>query len=287
MKSERGRKMQEREALRTQYGALFETVTAILFEADPQGINYKTNTDEYDPETGTILPRLSQAGTSHDVAVIVHEEFARWFGAEEVGAVDEYQLIATRIWQAWCTFAPKPLSQKVAMWQIELIDEPSYLFGSSDNPRQYAFELDLSGEYLPSSIHGVIIDGVPTAVVGASGGATGINSNSLLEAGGCVYLAVGPFVVCFDTTPFQYRWALEIDPATCFGVYYCERTDALLSHGEMEVARFSNAGQLIWSQSGADIFTEGFTLRTNFIEAIDFNGKVYQFDFADGNKPVG
>jgi hypothetical protein len=103
--------MQEREALRTQYGTLFETVTAILFEADPQGINYKTNTDEYDPETGTILPRLSQAGTSHDVAVIVHEELARWFGADEVGAVDEYQLIATRIWQAWRAFAAKSASE--------------------------------------------------------------------------------------------------------------------------------------------------------------------------------
>ena len=44
------------------YGPLFDEVSAILFEADPVrinfGNNFGNNTDEYDPETGTILPRL-------------------------------------------------------------------------------------------------------------------------------------------------------------------------------------------------------------------------------------
>jgi hypothetical protein len=166
------------------------------------------------------------------------------------------------------------------MAKIEIINEPEFSFGSTDNSRNYLFELDLSGDYRPSSIHGVIIDDVPTAVFGASGGATGVHRNSLLQVDTRAYLAVGPWVVCFDIAQFNYNWALEIDWATCFGVYYY--AEALLSHGELEIVRFTNSGKKIWSASGADIFTEGFELRAEFVEAIDFNGRVYHFDYDNG-----
>jgi hypothetical protein len=170
------------------------------------------------------------------------------------------------------------------MKNIEIINEPIYTFGSSDNPRGYSFELDLSGEYRPSSVHGVVIDGIPVAVFGSCGGATGAHSRSLFEFAGHSYLAVGPYIVCFSRGPFQYHWALQVDPATCFGVYYHDATGALLSHGELEISRFNASGQIIWSTSGADIFTEGFTLHPQFAEAIDFNGKVYRFDYLDGHE---
>jgi len=35
--------------------ALFAAITAVLFRHDPIGINFEINTDEYDPEAGTIL----------------------------------------------------------------------------------------------------------------------------------------------------------------------------------------------------------------------------------------
>lgn len=37
---------------------LFNEVNDLFFEFDPIGINYDTNLDEYEPEVGTILPRL-------------------------------------------------------------------------------------------------------------------------------------------------------------------------------------------------------------------------------------
>lgn len=70
----------DRNVLKLQFGALFDEVSAALFAADPVGINFGDNTDEYDPQTGTILPRLRGAHSADDVQVLVYEEFCRWFG---------------------------------------------------------------------------------------------------------------------------------------------------------------------------------------------------------------
>jgi hypothetical protein len=39
--------MTDRKLLKQRYGAVFDTVAALLFEADPMGINFDENTDEY------------------------------------------------------------------------------------------------------------------------------------------------------------------------------------------------------------------------------------------------
>jgi hypothetical protein len=70
---------------------LYNTVTTLLFEADPMGINFGDNADEYDPETSSILPRLASAKTADDIQTIVHEEFCRWFDPEGAGSRDRYR----------------------------------------------------------------------------------------------------------------------------------------------------------------------------------------------------
>ncbi len=168
------------------------------------------------------------------------------------------------------------------MQRIEIIDEPTYTFGSSKNLRHYPIEIDLSDGDLHTSVHGVVIDSQPVAVFGACGGASRPNSNSLLKQNNRYYLAVGSFVACFSADPFIHYWALVVDPATCFGVHCCLDTGALISHGELEISRFTESGNILWSASGADIFSKGFTLRAGVAEAVDFNGNIYHFDLSDG-----
>ena len=91
----------DRELVRQMYGPLFTEVSEILFESDPIGINFETNTDEYEPEVGTILPRLITAKSSTDVRRIVHEEFVIWFGPETAGPETNYTAAAQKIWDAW------------------------------------------------------------------------------------------------------------------------------------------------------------------------------------------
>lgn len=169
--------------------------------------------------------------------------------------------------------------------RVTLINEPVYSFGSSDNVRRYNTEVDLTDGCQPSSIHGLIVDGRPIMVIGDSGGASGVHEHSLLIHDTRVYIAVGAHVVCFTLGNSSPDWTLKTDEATCFGVHYSRQHNALISHGELEIARFSPDGRILWSAEGADIFSEGFALLDDCIEAVDFNGRRYCFDYATG-KPT-
>ena len=63
MTTERERLLATRQAIRREYGELYDRVPQMFFEADPIGINFGDNADEYEPEVDTILPRAMVHGT--------------------------------------------------------------------------------------------------------------------------------------------------------------------------------------------------------------------------------
>jgi hypothetical protein len=83
------------------YEAIVGAIEALLFERDPVGINFETNTDEYRPEAETITLRLREATDLDTATQIVHEEFVRWFSPSIAGSEDRYGLIAAEIWALW------------------------------------------------------------------------------------------------------------------------------------------------------------------------------------------
>lgn len=87
--------------VRRRYKKLFDEASALLFRCDPIGINFEDNTDEYDPEVGTILPRLSGCHSPLEVRRVIFEEFCRWFGPETAGDEMSYDAIAEELWQLW------------------------------------------------------------------------------------------------------------------------------------------------------------------------------------------
>ena len=98
-----------------------------------------------------------------------------------------------------------------------------------------------------------------------------------------LYLAVGDRIVCFVPLDHRLAWCSKVDSATCFGIYYNPSRHALLSHGELEIARIDEAGGLLWSSSGADIFSEGFRLEDEDISAVDFEGREDHFSYETGS----
>ncbi|MGA9545038.1 MAG: hypothetical protein WBQ85_15795 [Candidatus Sulfotelmatobacter sp.] len=91
-----------RQRLRAVYGELFDATAALLFRDDPIGISFDNqNTDEYEPEAETILPRLRSCHSSEEVLRVVHEEFVRWFDADTAGPQERYEQIASELWQLW------------------------------------------------------------------------------------------------------------------------------------------------------------------------------------------
>ena len=112
MSTQRDRIQAERKALRREYGDLYDRLSRLLFEWDPSGINFEQNTDEYEPEVATILPRLRSCANAKDVQRVVHEEFCRWFG-DHAGPLESYERIGSAIWTEihgtqWSS-EPKPM----------------------------------------------------------------------------------------------------------------------------------------------------------------------------------
>ena len=92
-------KRDERERVKAQYAGLFVAATDLFFRVDPAGINFESNTDEYEPEVGTVLPRLESAGSVGDVARILREEFSSWFGDSFDGQRTDQ--LAPELWSLW------------------------------------------------------------------------------------------------------------------------------------------------------------------------------------------
>jgi hypothetical protein len=92
---------ERRKRLKNEYGELFDQTSAILFRHDPIGINFEENADEYDPEVGTILPRLGACASAIEVRHVVFEEFCKWFDLENDGDETSYGAIAEELWALW------------------------------------------------------------------------------------------------------------------------------------------------------------------------------------------
>lgn len=172
-------------------------------------------------------------------------------------------------------------------YQIVITDDFSYGRGSADNPRSYDLVYDLTfGQFRPSSQHALTLrhDGTElrSCIVLAGGGASGVHQHSATRNGDECLLAVGPFVCSLKVPTLKLLWHAEADTATCFGIHHAAKHRCYISHGELEVARIGYDGELIWSVSGGDIFTNGFTLYEDHVEVIDWNGEKYRIDVATG-----
>jgi hypothetical protein len=82
------------------YRELYKQLVQILHRHDPIGLaRLGAPIDEYEPEVGTIIPRLESAANAQDVTRIIHEEFSRWFGAESTtGPQTAYAPIGDEVW---------------------------------------------------------------------------------------------------------------------------------------------------------------------------------------------
>ena len=73
---------------------LVDAVSQLLFRADPVGINFDTNTDEYDADEQTL-------GELAVREALAHEALVQWFDAQTAGPADRYAAVAAEIWNLW------------------------------------------------------------------------------------------------------------------------------------------------------------------------------------------
>jgi hypothetical protein len=165
---------------------------------------------------------------------------------------------------------------------IEILNESCYAFGSEANPRHYELETNLSPGQEPTSIHGVLYNGAPWVVCADCGSTSGVHAYSAVLVRDALYLAVGAHVACLDLATRRFKWGLQVDYGACFGVHYHAGHKALLSHGELAIARFSPRGELLWSFSGSNVFSGNIELEPDCIAVTDFKGLRHRIDYATG-----
>ncbi len=177
---------------------------------------------------------------------------------------------------------------------ITISDDRHYTVGSVDNVNPYNYEY-IQGGARPDSIitsHGIrVIDvcgeEVASCVLLATGGLTCVHEQSAIIHDSSCVIAVSSYIVSLALPSLELEWTTEADPCTCFGVYFSDKHQCLISHGELTVARFTLGGQEVWSIGGADIFSNGFSLFENFLEVIDFENRKYRIDLNTGIEYVG
>jgi len=100
MKTSHEESKRRRSELKVRYAALFASFAEILFRLDPAGINFEINSDEYEPEAGTILPRVIDATSVEEIVPVLREEFSRWFGVGIQRPGITYEEIARELYDA-------------------------------------------------------------------------------------------------------------------------------------------------------------------------------------------
>ena len=97
-----------------------------------------------------------------------------------------------------------------------------------------------------------------------------------------LYVAAGDSVYSLSLPMLDLNWAVQVDRATCFGVFWFDRLGYLLTWGELSISSYSVDGKELWSATGADVFSEGLELKNQKAMVTDFNGHVYKIDLISG-----
>ena len=170
---------------------------------------------------------------------------------------------------------------------IEVLDEPTYKFGSADNNFNYSKHYfgDGATEY-PTSKHGIKIyrddQIIDSCIIIGSGGATGIHQNSSLIDKDQLLLCCCDTIFCLTLPELELKWKTQADQATCFQIF--RQQENYIIHGELQVTKLDKDGNKKWEFGGADIFVsidneEEFKIENDGILLTDFAKTKYKIDF--------
>ena len=90
--------------VRSQHPLLMQSISAILYDCDPNCLNFEGNDDEYDPEAISIIYELQNAKSAKDVSSIAIRQFQEWLCYDISPYKDNPKFIrmCQSIWMAWC-----------------------------------------------------------------------------------------------------------------------------------------------------------------------------------------
>lgn len=176
-------------------------------------------------------------------------------------------------------------------FEILLLSETLYSADSIDNSKTYD-QIHQDGRYdnyLYLTRHGIKIfkddEQVNSALVVSNGGIAGINKTSSLIDNHKLLICCGHSVFCLTLPDLYLSWRTIGDSATCFEIF--KHQNDFIIHSELEISKHDNAGQVIWSFSGDDIFTtvtgqNDFKIIEDIVHATNWENSVFEIDAKTG-----
>jgi hypothetical protein len=172
-------------------------------------------------------------------------------------------------------------------YTVIVVDESEYIGDSNKKEHSYTNEYNLAPDVQPSSSYVIkCAQSGASCIVHTGGGASVVSNRSAILRGSSLLILVGDQIVCLTLPTLEKSWSKTIDSATAFQVYLSPDGEGLLIHGEIDISKISFEGEVIWSTSGKDIFSEGFTVYDDYVEAVDFNGDRYSISIKDGTNTL-
>lgn len=171
-------------------------------------------------------------------------------------------------------------------YNIDISSDPTYSEGSTDNLTQYDFVyFDKSKHDFPS-VYGIKVSEdnrlLKSAAIGSLGGGTAVHTNSIIIEDNRIIICCADSLFCLSIPDLGLIWQTKADSATCFEIFKIH--DNYIIHGELEITKLDKDGNIIWQNSGADIFTtldgkDNFIITEKYILATDWGNRKYKFDF--------
>ena len=124
-----------------------------------------------------------------------------------------------------------------------------------------------------------------SAVICAFATAVGIHKNSAVIVDEDILVCCADKVSSLSLPDLKLNWMRQIDEACCFQIFKNEA--GIFVHGELSASRIDKSGNIVWSQTFADILVtlngrKSFIMHDDFIEIEDWAHNKYKLNF-DGN----
>lgn len=172
---------------------------------------------------------------------------------------------------------------------IELFDDTDHTIPSKNAVSRYKYEYCENSLYdsthYPTSKHGILVSKngteISSAIICELGGATTIHEHSFAVAHDTIFICCGDKVYSLGLPYLELRWIQQLDTATCFGIYTFNND--FIIHGELQISRINQLGEVQWSFGARDIFvrqdgSKAITIDNNRIYLKDWEGYEYTLD---------
>jgi len=149
-----------------------------------------------------------------------------------------------------------------------------------------------SGDYITSK-HGIIIKNdekiLYSAILFGSGGGTTVHKNSYIIEDNFIIICCGDALFSLTLFELKLNWKTKIDDSSVFAIY--KMHNDFIIHGELEISRIDKNGNIIWQNSGSDIFVtldgnNDLKIIEDNIYVESWDGRKYKFDY-NGNDEQG